>query len=116
LTGAATQCTRLVEDLPQGARRLRTSNVPDFDDTGHVQGAYTVTFDGHQLTEAQQRLQRSVERVGQEGSSCCLTSLHAQGFVRAFGEAVTSLRLIPTHFIEHAMMGRTMGMKRGSAP
>lgn len=62
LTGEATQYTRLVEDLPQGPRWLRTSYVPDFDDTGHVQGVYTVTFDVHELTEAQQRLQRSVER------------------------------------------------------
>ena len=45
-----------------GPRWLRTSYVPDFDDDGQVQGVYTVTIDVHDLTEAQQRLQRSVER------------------------------------------------------
>lgn len=64
LTGEAAQYTRLVEDLPSGPRWLRTSYVPDFGDDGHVQGVYTVTIDVHDLTEAQQRLQRSVERDG----------------------------------------------------
>jgi diguanylate cyclase (GGDEF)-like protein/PAS domain S-box-containing protein len=64
LAGEAAQYTRLVEDLPQGPRWLRTSYVPDFGDDGQVQGAYTVTIDVHDLTEAQQRLQRTVERDG----------------------------------------------------
>ena len=38
--------------------------MPDFGDDGRVQGVYTVTIDVHDLTEAQQRLQRSVERDG----------------------------------------------------
>jgi diguanylate cyclase (GGDEF)-like protein/PAS domain S-box-containing protein len=64
LAGAAAQYTRLVENLPQGPRWLRTSYVPDFDDDGRVLGVYTATIDVHDLTEAQQRLQRSVERDG----------------------------------------------------
>ena len=64
LAGEAAQYTRLVEELPQGPRWLRTSYVPDFGDDGQVQGVYTVTIDVHDLTEAQQRLQRSVERDG----------------------------------------------------
>ena len=62
LAGEAVQYTRLVRDLPLGERWIRTSYVPDFDDHGRVQGAYTVTIDVHDLTEAQQRLARSVER------------------------------------------------------
>ena len=64
LAGEAVHYTRLVENLPQGPRWLRTSYVPDFDDQRQVQGLYTVTIDVHELTEAQQRLQRSVERDG----------------------------------------------------
>lgn len=64
LAGETVQYTRLVEDLPQGPRWLRTSYVPDLDDGGQVQGVYTVTIDVHELTEAQQRLQRSIERDG----------------------------------------------------
>ncbi|MES2958251.1 MAG: diguanylate cyclase [Pseudomonadota bacterium] len=64
VAGEAVQYTRLVENLPQGARWLRTSYVPDFGDDGQVLGVYTVTIDVHDLTEAQQRLQRSVERDG----------------------------------------------------
>jgi len=64
LAGETVLYTRLVEELPQGPRWLRTSYVPDFDDSGQVQGAYTVTVDVHDLTEAQQQLQRSVERDG----------------------------------------------------
>ena len=64
MAGEATQYTRLVEGLPQGPRWLRTSYVPDFGDDGQVLGVYTVTIDVHDLTEAQQRLQRSVERDG----------------------------------------------------
>lgn len=62
LAGEAVQYTRLVDDLPQGPRWLRTSYVPDRDDHGDVQGVYTVTIDVHDLTEAQQRLARSAER------------------------------------------------------
>jgi len=64
LAGEAAQFTRLVENLPQGPRWLRTSYVPDFGDDGQVVGVYTVTIDVHDLTEAQQRLQRTVERDG----------------------------------------------------
>ena len=64
LAGQTAQYTRLVENLPQGARWLRTSYVPDFGDDGSVAGIYTVTIDVHDLTEAQQRLQRTVERDG----------------------------------------------------
>jgi diguanylate cyclase (GGDEF)-like protein/PAS domain S-box-containing protein len=64
LAGQAGQYTRLVENLPQGPRWLRTSYVPDFGDDGAVAGIYTVTIDVHELTEAQQRLQRTVERDG----------------------------------------------------
>jgi diguanylate cyclase (GGDEF)-like protein/PAS domain S-box-containing protein len=62
--GESVQFTRLVENLPQGPRWLRTSYVPDFDDDGQVLGVYTVTIDVHDLTEAQHRLQRRVERDG----------------------------------------------------
>ena len=62
LSGEAVQYTRLVQNLPQGARWMRTSYVPDFGDDGSVVGAYTVTIDVHDLTEMQQRLARSVER------------------------------------------------------
>ena len=62
LAGEAVQYTRLVEELPQGPRWLRTSYVPDFADDGQVQGVYTVTIDVHDLTESQRQLQRSVER------------------------------------------------------
>jgi diguanylate cyclase (GGDEF)-like protein/PAS domain S-box-containing protein len=63
LAGEAVQYTRLVPDLPQGPRWMRTSYVPDFDDVaGAVQGCYTVTIDVHDLTVAQERLARSAER------------------------------------------------------
>lgn len=62
LAGETVQYTRLVHNLPQGPRWMRTGYVPDFDDDGAVVGAYTVTVDVHDLTEAQQRLARSVER------------------------------------------------------
>ena len=62
LAGEAVQYTRLVDSLPLGPRWLRTSYVPDFGEDGLVQGVYTVTIDVHDLAEAQQRLQRSVER------------------------------------------------------
>jgi diguanylate cyclase (GGDEF)-like protein/PAS domain S-box-containing protein len=62
LASESVQYTRLVQGLPQGARWMRTSYVPDFGDEGSVVGVYTVTIDVHDLTETQQRLARSVER------------------------------------------------------
>jgi diguanylate cyclase (GGDEF)-like protein/PAS domain S-box-containing protein len=62
LEGRTVQYTRLVADLPQGPRWMRTSYVPDFDAEGRVVGAYTVTIDVHDLTVAQEQLRRSVER------------------------------------------------------
>jgi diguanylate cyclase (GGDEF)-like protein/PAS domain S-box-containing protein len=62
LGGEAVQYTRLVETPTHGQRWLRTSYVPDFDDAGNVVGAYTVTVDVHELTVAQEKLRRSVER------------------------------------------------------
>jgi diguanylate cyclase (GGDEF)-like protein/PAS domain S-box-containing protein len=63
LAGETVQYTRLVQDLPQGARWMRTSYVPDLDDGGGaVQGVYTVTVDVHELTEAQQRLAHTAQR------------------------------------------------------
>jgi diguanylate cyclase (GGDEF)-like protein/PAS domain S-box-containing protein len=63
LAGETVQYTRLVKDLPQGARWMRTSYVPDLDDGGGtVQGLYAVTIDVHELTEAQQRLARTAQR------------------------------------------------------
>ena len=64
LAGETVQYTRLIENLPQGPRWMRTSYVPDLDDGNRVQGVYTVTIDVHELTEAQQRLQRRAERDG----------------------------------------------------
>ena len=64
LAGETVQFTRLVEELPQGPRWLRTSYVPDRSDSGEVIGLYTVTIDVHELTESQRRLQRTVERDG----------------------------------------------------
>jgi diguanylate cyclase (GGDEF)-like protein/PAS domain S-box-containing protein len=63
LAGESVQYTRLVPDLPQGSRWMRTSYVPDLADGGSaVQGVYTVTIDVHELTEAQQRLARTAQR------------------------------------------------------
>ena len=64
LAGETVQYTRLIKNLPQGPRWMRTSYVPDLDDGNRVQGVYTVTIDVHELTEAQQRLQRRAERDG----------------------------------------------------
>ena len=64
LAGETVQYARLIENLPQGPRWMRTSYVPDLDDENGVQGVYTVTIDVHELTEAQQRLQRTAERDG----------------------------------------------------
>jgi diguanylate cyclase (GGDEF)-like protein/PAS domain S-box-containing protein len=62
MKGQTVQYTRLVDRLPQGPRWLRTSYVPDFDARRQVRGLYTVTIDVHELTMAQERLKRSVER------------------------------------------------------
>jgi diguanylate cyclase (GGDEF)-like protein/PAS domain S-box-containing protein len=62
LAGETSQYTRLVDGHPLGPRWLRTSYVPDYSDDGAVVGVYTVTVDVHELAEAQQRLQRTVER------------------------------------------------------
>jgi len=62
LKGQTVQYTRLVDRLPTGPRWLRTSYVPDFDARRQVRGLYTVTIDVHELTMAQERLKRSVER------------------------------------------------------
>jgi len=62
LEGQTVQYTRLVPTLPQGPRWMRTSYVPDLDTDGQVLGLYTVTTDVHDLTIAQQKLRRRVER------------------------------------------------------
>jgi diguanylate cyclase (GGDEF)-like protein/PAS domain S-box-containing protein len=62
LRGQTVQYTRLVDRLPNGPRWLRTSYVPDFDARRFVRGVYTVTIDVHELTMAQEKLRRSVER------------------------------------------------------
>jgi len=62
LQGQTAQYTRLVDGLPQGPRWMRTSYVPDLDADGQVVGLYTVTTDVHDLTVAQQKLKRRVER------------------------------------------------------
>ena len=83
LAGETVQFTRLVEELPQGARWLRTSYVPDRADSGEVVGLYTVTVDVHELTEAKQRLQRTVERDG-------LTDALTRGMVMERLDAATA--------------------------
>ena len=62
LAGETAQYTRLVELVPEGPRWLRTSYVPDFGRDGQVVGVYTVTIDVHEMTVAQEKLRRSVER------------------------------------------------------
>ncbi len=62
LAGEAAQYTRLVDLAGIGSRWMRTSYVPDRDEAGRVIGLYTVTIDVHELTVAQQQLQRNVER------------------------------------------------------
>jgi len=62
LAGETVQYTRLVELVHEGPRWLRTSYVPDCDERGEVAGIYTVTIDVHEMTVAQERLRRSVER------------------------------------------------------
>ncbi|MBW8831539.1 MAG: diguanylate cyclase [Burkholderiales bacterium] len=62
LRGQTVQYTRLVDRLPTGPRWMRTSYVPDFDARRFVRGLYTVTIDVHELTMAQEKLKRSVER------------------------------------------------------
>ena len=61
MLGTPVQYTRLVTSLPQGPRWMRTSYVPDVDDSGKVIGLYTVTIDVHELTVAQEKLKRSAE-------------------------------------------------------
>jgi diguanylate cyclase (GGDEF)-like protein/PAS domain S-box-containing protein len=56
------QYTRLVTSLPDGPRWMRTSYVPDIDAHGRVLGLYTVTIDVHELTVAQEKLKRRVDR------------------------------------------------------
>jgi diguanylate cyclase (GGDEF)-like protein/PAS domain S-box-containing protein len=62
LQGKTVQYTRLVTTLPEGPRWMRTSYVPDLDDSGNVLGLYTVTIDVHELTVTQEKLKRRVER------------------------------------------------------
>ncbi|MEP7297683.1 MAG: diguanylate cyclase [Burkholderiales bacterium] len=62
MQGHTVQYTRLVASLPQGPRWMRTSYVPDLDDSGEVMGLYTVTIDVHELTIAQEKLRRRAER------------------------------------------------------
>lgn len=62
LAGEQCQYTRLVKDYAGGPRWLRTSYEPDFDDDGQVAGVYTLTIDVHDLSMAQERLRRRVER------------------------------------------------------
>ena len=62
LAGESVHYTRLTELVDQGPRWLRTSYVADFDPHGRVVGVYTVTVDVHELTMAQERLRRSVDR------------------------------------------------------
>ena len=54
--------TGLVELRDQVPRWMRTSYVPDLDETGAVAGVYTVTIDVHELTIARERLQLGIER------------------------------------------------------
>jgi diguanylate cyclase (GGDEF)-like protein/PAS domain S-box-containing protein len=60
--GESAMYTRLVDGHAEGPRWLRTSYVPDFSDDGAVVGVYTVTIDVHELAEARQQLQQTVER------------------------------------------------------
>lgn len=62
LAGKTVHFSRLVHRLVDGPRWMRTSYVPDFDDSGTVIGVYTVTTDVHDLTITQEQLRRSVER------------------------------------------------------
>jgi diguanylate cyclase (GGDEF)-like protein/PAS domain S-box-containing protein len=62
LAGETVHYTRLVELAHEAPRWLRTSYVPDFDAAGEVVGIYTVTVDVHEMTLAQEKLRRSVER------------------------------------------------------
>jgi diguanylate cyclase (GGDEF)-like protein/PAS domain S-box-containing protein len=62
LGGESVQYTRMVALAGGGARWLRTSYEPDRDAHGQVLGLYTVSIDVHEMTLAQERLRRSVER------------------------------------------------------
>jgi diguanylate cyclase (GGDEF)-like protein/PAS domain S-box-containing protein len=60
--GETVQYTREVENRPGEWRWVRTTYTPDRDPDGTVVGVYTSTIDVHDLTIAQQRLQRRAER------------------------------------------------------
>ncbi len=62
LAGETVQYTRHLQNPPNGPRWMRTSYVPDRDESGAVAGLYTVTIDVHDLTVAQEQLARSVAR------------------------------------------------------
>ena len=62
LKGQSVQYTRLVDRMPTGPRWIRTSYVPDFDPRRQVRGVYTVTIDVHELSVAQEKLKRSLDR------------------------------------------------------
>ena len=62
LAGETAQYTRLVQLANGSSRWMRTTYTPDRDEQQRVIGIYTVTTDVHELTVAQQQLQRSVER------------------------------------------------------
>lgn len=62
LAGGTAHFSRLVDGLVDGPRWMRTSYVPDFDESGAVVGVYTVTTDVHDLTVTQEKLRHSVER------------------------------------------------------
>jgi diguanylate cyclase (GGDEF)-like protein/PAS domain S-box-containing protein len=68
LAGETAHFSRLVEGLVNGPRWMRTSYVPDFDESGAVVGVYTVTTDVHDLTVTQEKLRRSVERDALTGA------------------------------------------------
>jgi PAS domain S-box-containing protein len=61
LAGESVQYTRLVQLSEHEQRWMRTSYVPDLDASGAVVGLYTVSIDVHELSQARERLQRSVE-------------------------------------------------------
>ncbi|RZT93686.1 sensor domain-containing diguanylate cyclase [Rivibacter subsaxonicus] len=61
LAGESVQYTRLVRLSEHEQRWMRTSYVPDLDANGEVVGLYTVSIDVHELSQAREQLQRSVE-------------------------------------------------------
>lgn len=62
LSGQTADFSRLVYGIVNGPRWMRTTYFPDHDENGTVIGVYTVTTDVHELTTAQEKLRRSVER------------------------------------------------------